>query len=126
MSGASPAVRPCGTRACTDEASRIQSDLEYSVDPCVDFYHFVCSRWIQRHPHTSVDQIQVEAYLSKMADILEEKNPFVEDVPEMQHFFSNCVRPQENLFSEIRATFFYLLGFQVWQMSSLCSVIAGR
>ncbi|KAH9368841.1 hypothetical protein HPB48_004340 [Haemaphysalis longicornis] len=100
---------PANVRA--RKASRIQAELEYSVDPCVDFYHFVCSRWIQRHRHGSVDQLQLDAYASRIADVLERPS---EQVPEMQRFFANCVRPQENLFSEIRATFFYLLGFQDW------------
>ncbi|EEC08200.1 zinc metalloprotease, putative [Ixodes scapularis] len=105
-----PSDSACGTHACVEQATRIQAELEYSVDPCVDFYHFVCSRWIQRHPHASVDRLQLDTYLSAMADLLERTT---DDVPEMSRFFGNCIRPQENLFSEIRATFFYLLGFQV-------------
>ncbi|KAM7281715.1 hypothetical protein ISCGN_005861 [Ixodes scapularis] len=107
----SPSDSACGTHACVEQATRIQAELEYSVDPCVDFYHFVCSRWIQRHPHASVDRLQLDTYLSAMADLLERA---ADDVPEMSRFFGNCIRPQENLFSEIRATFFYLLGFQDW------------
>ncbi|KAL1433303.1 hypothetical protein MTO96_012700 [Rhipicephalus appendiculatus] len=118
--GASPA---CSTPACAEQASRIQAELEYSVDPCVDFYHFVCSRWIQRHPRGgSFDQLQLESYSSRLADLLERPS---ELVPEMQRFFANCLRPQENLFSEIRATFFYLLGFQEWPyLSSAASFVA--
>ncbi|KAL3205049.1 hypothetical protein MRX96_011365 [Rhipicephalus microplus] len=122
--GAEGAASPaCSTPACAEQASRIQAELEYSVDPCVDFYHFVCSRWIQRHPGGgSVDLLQLESYTSRLADLLERPS---ELLPEMQHFFENCLRPQENLFSEIRATFFYLLGFQEWPyLSSAASFIA--
>ncbi|KAH6930099.1 hypothetical protein HPB50_009458 [Hyalomma asiaticum] len=113
----------CSTPACAEQASRIQAELEYSVDPCVDFYHFVCSRWIQRHPRGgSVDLLQLESYSNRLADLLERPS---EQVPEMQRFFANCLRPQENLFSEIRATFFYLLGFQDWPyLSSAASFVA--
>ncbi|KAH7952488.1 hypothetical protein HPB52_023814 [Rhipicephalus sanguineus] len=117
------AASACSTPACAEQASRIQAELEYSVDPCVDFYHFVCSRWIQRHPRGgSVDLLQIESYSSRLADLLERPS---EQVPEMQRFFANCLRPQENLFSEIRATFFYLLGFQEWPyLSSAASFVA--
>ncbi|KAK8775338.1 hypothetical protein V5799_031315 [Amblyomma americanum] len=109
--GAEAGSAACSTPACAEQASRVQAELEYSVDPCVDFYHFVCSRWIQRHARGSVDLLQMETYSGRVADLLERPS---EQVPEMQRFFANCLRPQENLFSEIRATFFYLLGFQDW------------
>ncbi|XP_064469277.1 neprilysin-like [Ornithodoros turicata] len=113
-------VHLCGSRACVEQASRLHAELEYSVDPCADFYHFACSRWIQRHEKTSQDQVLSNLYANKLADLLEEEHP---EVPEMKYFFGNCVHPEENLFTDVRATFFYLLGFSDWPYLSSAALL---
>ena len=39
----------CTTRQCAETATLLFQGLNESVDPCEDFYQFVCGNWIQNN-----------------------------------------------------------------------------
>lgn len=39
----------CLTKACINAASRIDSNIDYSVSPCDDLYQFACGRWVEKN-----------------------------------------------------------------------------
>ena len=40
----------CTSPACVQAAAVILDSIDPSVDPCNDFYGYVCNNWIQKHP----------------------------------------------------------------------------
>ncbi|XP_012536984.1 endothelin-converting enzyme homolog [Monomorium pharaonis] len=43
-------VKICDSEDCVRVAASLKESMNVSVDPCDDFYHYVCSRWPQEHP----------------------------------------------------------------------------
>ncbi|KAH3827034.1 hypothetical protein DPMN_128962 [Dreissena polymorpha] len=39
----------CLTKECTSVAARVINSMDYSVDPCADFYEFSCGTWMKKH-----------------------------------------------------------------------------
>lgn len=42
--------QPCLNSSCVHLASRILDSLDFSVDPCEDFYSYSCNGWINANP----------------------------------------------------------------------------
>ena len=40
----------CYTAECLQIASQLTRNMNTSIDPCMDFYHFACDGWLQRNP----------------------------------------------------------------------------
>ncbi len=40
----------CLTPECVRASAAILESLDESVDPCEDFYGYVCNGWIEKHP----------------------------------------------------------------------------
>ncbi|XP_042146320.1 neprilysin-2-like [Ixodes scapularis] len=45
-----PRKNVCDTDVCQHEADLILSAINNTVDPCQDFYGFVCGKWLLRNP----------------------------------------------------------------------------
>ncbi|XP_045162499.2 neprilysin-1-like isoform X2 [Mercenaria mercenaria] len=39
----------CLTKECSEVAARVISSIDYSVDPCDNFYDFACGSWMKKH-----------------------------------------------------------------------------
>lgn len=55
--------RRCLTRYCQERSDAVLAQLNWSVNPCSDFYGFTCSRWANWHAQTqaaSVDSLLAE------------------------------------------------------------------
>ncbi|XP_052759922.1 endothelin-converting enzyme 1-like [Mya arenaria] len=39
----------CLTKECTDVAARVINAIDYSVNPCDNFYDFACGTWMKKH-----------------------------------------------------------------------------
>lgn len=40
----------CLTKECLRAASDLMYDMDLTIDPCDDFYHFTCGNWAENHP----------------------------------------------------------------------------
>ncbi|XP_025081160.1 neprilysin-1-like isoform X2 [Pomacea canaliculata] len=58
----------CQTFECLDSAAYIAKSINISVDPCENFYHFACGRWLEDH-QIPADDITVSAFSIISEDI---------------------------------------------------------
>ena len=42
----------CSSKACSSIAQSLLNDIDQQIDPCDDFYGYVCNKWIKKHPAT--------------------------------------------------------------------------
>ncbi|TPX60631.1 hypothetical protein SpCBS45565_g07448 [Spizellomyces sp. 'palustris'] len=81
---------PCNTHDCVITAGRILQNMNFSVDPCEDFYEFSCGGWIQEHPIPD-DKSQVGTF-----DTLVEKNlRILKDAFESPYAPDSTLPPEE-------------------------------
>ncbi|KAM7309858.1 neprilysin-1-like [Ixodes scapularis] len=119
----------CRSKQCDQEAGRLLSVVNVSVDPCEDFYEYVCSVWMTKHQpsdvqgKTSVDYDLLDRYTRFLVSVLSQKN---DEVPDAKLLFDSCVNPPENLFHEVSNAFLYMIGFQSWPYSRLDKVTAAE
>ncbi|KAH9376712.1 hypothetical protein HPB48_013311 [Haemaphysalis longicornis] len=117
----------CSSRKCDQEADRILGAVNASLDPCDDFYAYVCSAWMKRHEpgeaedKTSVDYDLLDAYSRFLEGVLSWKNS---ELPTAKLLYDTCVNPPVGLFKELITTFFYLVGLQRWPYSVSDRVLA--
>ncbi|KAK7012034.1 endothelin-converting enzyme 1 [Biomphalaria glabrata] len=45
-----PVTQYCQSPACVKAAGSLLSSVDWSVDPCDDFYQFACGHWLKTHP----------------------------------------------------------------------------
>ncbi|RWS00148.1 uncharacterized protein B4U79_18707 [Dinothrombium tinctorium] len=87
----------CNTDDCVGIAETIYSNLDTTVDPCNDFYKYVCGNWPKNHPRTEeLPQPRTFSLLSQgisenLIDALEDENHFNSSaIKKAQHFFRAC------------------------------------
>ncbi|KAH6929995.1 hypothetical protein HPB50_007935 [Hyalomma asiaticum] len=87
-------VATCDTEACTDIAARLLDSMDTSVDPCSDFYAFVCARSSVRSVR---DSMKAKALRDQFAELSSDLW-FVERPSRLYH---KCLDPEP---SEIAAS----------------------
>ncbi|GFO50330.1 endothelin-converting enzyme 1 [Plakobranchus ocellatus] len=45
-----PVTKYCKTSSCVKAAGSLLSSIDWSVEPCNDFYKFACGQWLRTHP----------------------------------------------------------------------------
>eukprot|EP01083_Nonionella_stella_P145564 456398_1 len=68
-----PTIAYCTTRECLQAASDIASSLNESVDPCHDFYHYVCDGWRDEQSWRHLD-LDSDESVSPMGNSIPEHN----------------------------------------------------
>ncbi|XP_077532606.1 membrane metallo-endopeptidase-like 1 [Haemaphysalis longicornis] len=117
----------CGSLECNHEAMRIVSSVNASVDPCDDFYEYVCSVWANKHrpaedqDRRSVDDDILDSYSRFLVGILGHSNG---ELPAAKVLFDACTEPPASLFREVVTTFFYMVGLQHWPYSPSDRILA--
>ncbi|KAH7958260.1 hypothetical protein HPB49_000290 [Dermacentor silvarum] len=111
---------PCGPRECNHEAVRIVGSLNAPVDPCDDFYAYVCSVWMDKHGPThgqdrwSVDEDLLDIYFRFLVRVLGRSN---DEIPAAKALFVSCLEPPASLSRDVVTNFFYMAGLQHWPYS---------
>ncbi|KAK8759733.1 hypothetical protein V5799_013205 [Amblyomma americanum] len=85
-----PLVR-CTSESCVAHSRRLQATLNTSVNPCHDFYAFVCSGWQSAFPHLSVqDKVKEDAISSNVKEITDD----LWRVGRPSRLFYKCAAPE--------------------------------
>ncbi|XP_064459454.1 neprilysin-11-like [Ornithodoros turicata] len=106
----------CNSSACQATGATMTQGLSHNVDPCVDFYQYVCSRWTEEHPlapfqhRTSADHVAVGMFLQTLKKILNEPS----SAPAINFLFDNCKKGDDSLFSGLVNTILYTTGLENW------------
>ncbi|KAH8025072.1 hypothetical protein HPB51_002968 [Rhipicephalus microplus] len=64
----------CETGGCAEFSRLIRSSLNTALDPCENFYRFVCSNWDSQH-NVSMRQIHLDDYVASLATIARGVSP---------------------------------------------------
>ncbi|KAJ3043652.1 Endothelin-converting enzyme 2 [Rhizophlyctis rosea] len=96
---------PCTTSACIIAASRLIKSIDASVNPCNDFYHFVCGGWekANRIPEYALSQSikqelkelnlqTIESILSGKAKLEVASENDLEALRGVRQFHANCLK----------------------------------
>ncbi|KAK8775380.1 hypothetical protein V5799_031274 [Amblyomma americanum] len=107
----------CTSKVCVEQGAKLIDDLEPKIRPCDDFYQHVCARWQHRQPtnvqsdRVSVDYALVDLFSDLLVSVIRsDATPF----PELKFFIDECVRPQPNLFRNVREALLRHLDLKNW------------
>ncbi|KAL3242420.1 hypothetical protein MRX96_021221 [Rhipicephalus microplus] len=64
----------CETGGCAEFSRLIRSSLNTALDPCENFYRFVCSNWDSQH-NVSMRQIHLDDYVASLATMARGVSP---------------------------------------------------
>ena len=92
----------CNTAECLEIAARFTRNINESVDPCEDFFHFACDGWIRDNPIppseneyiTFIKKIQENN--EKLRNLLEDATGDYDDpVMKAKRFYRSCMSEDE-------------------------------
>ena len=97
-----PAPRVCNTAECLEIAARFARNINESVDPCEDFFHFACDGWIRDNPIPSSENEyitfmkKIRANDEKLRNLLEDASgDFDDPVMKAKRFYRSCMAEDE-------------------------------
>ncbi|KAL1477974.1 hypothetical protein MTO96_035323 [Rhipicephalus appendiculatus] len=115
----------CTSKACVEQGVKLVDELEPKIRPCDDFYQHVCVRWQHRQPsnvqsdRVSVDYALVDLFSELLVNVIRsDATPF----PELKFFIDECVRPQPNLFRNVRDAVLRHLDLKGWPYEANSSI----
>ncbi|KAL3218427.1 hypothetical protein MRX96_005933 [Rhipicephalus microplus] len=115
----------CTSKACVEQGVKLIDELEPKIRPCDDFYQHVCVRWQHRQPSNvqsdrlSVDYALVDLFIELLVNVIRsDAMPF----PELKFFVDECVRPQPNLFRNVRDAVLRHLDLKGWPYEANSSI----
>ena len=94
--------RVCNTAECLELAGRLTRNMNESVDPCHDFFHFACDGWIRDNPIppseneyiTFIKKIQTNN--ERLRNILEDAAGKHDDpVMKAKRYYRSCMNEEE-------------------------------
>ncbi|XP_077484538.1 endothelin-converting enzyme 1-like [Amblyomma americanum] len=81
----------CTTESCLAHARRLKATINTSVNPCHDFYAFVCDGWQNAFPHLSVqEKVNDDATESNIKEVIND----IWGVERPSRLFYKCVSPE--------------------------------
>ncbi|XP_011135122.3 endothelin-converting enzyme 1-like [Harpegnathos saltator] len=102
--GAFPDRRPinytvCETDACRTVGQMIQRGINYSSDPCDNFYNYGCGSWAANNPippsalYWNTDEVYVMKINQRLKEILEERSKYDElpPVQKLKQYYRSCM-----------------------------------
>ncbi|XP_059176890.1 endothelin-converting enzyme homolog isoform X2 [Physella acuta] len=97
-----PVTKYCQSPACVKSASSILSNVDWSVDPCTDFYRFACGQWIKTQPiprgyhHWDRFQELSGHNLYVLSNLIETKPASGESFEKTRRFYQSCTSSGSN------------------------------
>ncbi|XP_064472516.1 membrane metallo-endopeptidase-like 1 [Ornithodoros turicata] len=107
----------CSTKACLKQGIKVIEETEPAVKPCDDFYQHVCSRWQQQQPagqredRISADYVLLDLFSKLFVSVLKSDNATFQ---QQRFFYDECLRPQPNLFRNVKETLLRHLDLKGW------------
>lgn len=92
----------CNTAQCLEIAARFTRNMNESVDPCNDFFHFACDGWIRDNP-IPPSKNEYITFLKKIQDNNEKLRNMLEDatgehddpVMKAKRYYRSCMNEDE-------------------------------
>ena len=92
----------CNTAECLEIAARFARNMNESVDPCEDFFHFACDGWIRDNPIPPSENEyitfikKIQANNVKLRNLLEDATGDYNDpVMKAKRFYRSCMNEDE-------------------------------
>ncbi|XP_064468775.1 uncharacterized protein LOC135383083 [Ornithodoros turicata] len=84
----------CKTKACERESTYLSTYLDWNVDPCKNFYNFVCSRWKNLHPDfgTTMDTLLAQKYETDLYHLIVRGESSAPDTLKLGQLITTCAR----------------------------------
>ncbi|XP_064484116.1 neprilysin-2-like [Ornithodoros turicata] len=110
----------CETKICEEESLYLTNYLDWSAEPCKDFYGFACNRWKELHPGVgdSVDTLLVKKIEEGMYHALTASGRTTADTATAGHLINSCTqKPLDENHKSILLEFMKGLGLRGWPFS---------
>ncbi|KAH7982717.1 hypothetical protein HPB52_006783 [Rhipicephalus sanguineus] len=120
---------PCASAACLEQSRLLLRQLNGSVDPCDDFYEYVCRNWAQAHPlqpgqvGVSVDDLMLETYTNTLVTAIRNDR---EGFANVRRFFDECLEPGERLYYELMSLLQKTVGLSGWNTTAISKMGAAQ
>lgn len=92
----------CNTAACLEIAARFARNMNESVDPCEDFFHFACDGWIRDNPIPPSENEfitfikKIQANDAKLRNLLEDATgDYYDPIMKAKRFYRSCMNSNE-------------------------------
>lgn len=92
----------CNTAECLETAARFKRNMNESVDPCEDFFHFACDGWIRDNPIPPSENEyitfikKIQANNEKLRNMLEDATGKHDDpVMKAKRYYRSCMNEEE-------------------------------
>ena len=123
--------RVCNTAECLEIAARFTQNMNDSVDPCEDFFHFACDGWIRDNPIPPSENEyitfikKIQANNEKLRNVLEDATGTHNDpIMKAKRFYRSCMNEGEverttkqQMLELIRGLGSWALDNQTWNQS---------
>uniref|UniRef100_A0A0K8RHV0 Putative m13 family peptidase n=1 Tax=Ixodes ricinus TaxID=34613 RepID=A0A0K8RHV0_IXORI len=120
----------CTTKECNETATRILSGMKSTIDPCNDFYEFVCGSYISNTEIPS-QRTAINRFVETMMKLEREMEHFINSNPpaggeqtprkKMYYIFKSCKKPDTTEANEVKnlKAVFKDRGFASWPKVAL-------
>ncbi|CAG5125957.1 unnamed protein product, partial [Candidula unifasciata] len=92
-----PVTKYCNSPACVKAAGSLLSNVDWTVDPCEDFYKFACGHWLQTQPipqgfhHWDRFQELSEQNLYMLSQLIETNSHIGETFEKTRTLYRSCL-----------------------------------